>query len=590
MCSYFNNFFDFTDGSYYWLYTKYAESFFGVTQFGHYTGIIYTLVFKNIFLHRVVGAVLLLGAFFYLTYYVEKKTEQIIKSERLVNKSTAWLMTSFLLFFYGNYFLVGLSYNWLSFLGTIMFLGGIFSLLDKDKKASFLIYKYLYLSLGGWLAWNAKPTTAVGLVFILCVFLLIHYKKEEIKKLQLLKWSSVFMLIFLCLHIVFFEKGINAYIKEYADGLEAVDILGVHKVTITKKILELWGEYTSLLVDVISKKVTLIVIAIAIGLKVTFWIMCYSNTSTRQSEKFLAWSSTFLLIIAFIPLDMGFGIRQLSLTLLYFYTAFFCVGVINLDMEIVVYGKQDKSLGFIYQKLYLLSLSVLLLLAPFAVVIGTGNTYSAHMYGFLGFILLAIYILIRSNSFFKKISGIFVVFWLIIAVVTVIKAGMTSPYRMPESVFAETYETKFLTDNNHLNLNGKANKYIVELQKNALENDWVVGDSLIDLTGATPGAALALGAHVYGAPWLLGGYKGSNDFAIFVLKKTAKKDLRSAWVLSSPDARRKLDVAILNKLGLDFPARYKKVGTVIFDYHRKETHDLWKPSRENPRNQVATEL
>jgi len=578
MLSYFNIFFEFTDSSFYWLNTKYALFYSSVSQFGHYTGVVYTLAFKSIFLHRVVGAVLLLGAFFYLTHYVEVIINQRVTSDRAPSKIIAWLMTSYLLFFYGKYFLIGLSYNWLSFLGTVMFLGGLFSLLDKESKARFSIYKYMYLSLGGWLAWSAKPTTAVGLVFILCVFLLIHYKKEEIKKIQLLKWSSVFTLIFLCLHIFFFEKGINAYIKEYTDGLAAMDILSGHTVTIAQKLLAFWGQYKSILGDVFSKNIAWIAIVITLGLKVKFWVMRYLNTSTRQSEKVLAWSSTFLLLVIFIPLETDFGLGQLALTGVYFYTVFFCIGVINLDMEIVIYGKKDKVLEFIYQKLYLVGLSALLLLAPFAIIVGTNNAYSGQMYGVVGLILLAIYILIRSNSFLKKLSDVYVIFWLIVAVDTVLNGGMASPYRMPESVFTKTYQTKLLTDNNYLNLNGKANKYIVELQKNALENDWVVGSSLIDLTGGTPGAALALGAHVYGAPWLLGGYKGSNDFAIYSLKRVALDKLRKSWVLTTPDGRRRIDEQVLTGLGLHFPGQYTKVGEIYFDYHRKEMHYLWRPN------------
>lgn len=101
--------------------------------------------------------------------------------------------------------------------------------------------------------------------------------------------------------------------------------------------------------------------------------------------------------------------------------------------------------------------------------------------------------------------------------------------------------------------------------------------NLLDMTGGSPGANVIINAGFFGRTWLSGGYKGSNEFAYRILKsyKDSKK-LKNAWILIAPKGTRSLNLEILNKLNLNFPKNYKKIGTTL-TAHRNEFQELWKP-------------
>ena len=64
--------------------------------------------------------------------------------------------------------------------------------------------------------------------------------------------------------------------------------------------------------------------------------------------------------------------------------------------------------------------------------------------------------------------------------------------------------------------------YVVGLQQIALDADWEQGTHLIDLTGASPGAVVVLDGRAPGVPWLLGGYEGSDRFALTALSRVSQ--------------------------------------------------------------------
>ena len=87
---------------------------------------------------------------------------------------------------------------------------------------------------------------------------------------------------------------------------------------------------------------------------------------------------------------------------------------------------------------------------------------------------------------------------------------------------------------------------------------------------------MILGAKFFGQSWLLGVYKGSNEFAYRILSSISYDKLKKAWVLTSPNGSINLDLNLFNKLGLKFPEDYDKV-TTLFLKSRNEIQELWKP-------------
>ena len=97
------------------------------------------------------------------------------------------------------------------------------------------------------------------------------------------------------------------------------------------------------------------------------------------------------------------------------------------------------------------------------------------------------------------------------------------------------------------------------------------------MTGGSPGANIILEADFFGEQWLVGGYKGSNEYVYEILKTyQGSEKLHKAWILTAPNGSRKIDLNILNQLGLNFPDKYKKIG-IVKTADRDEIQELWKP-------------
>lgn len=68
------------------------------------------------------------------------------------------------------------------------------------------------------------------------------------------------------------------------------------------------------------------------------------------------------------------------------------------------------------------------------------------------------------------------------------------------------------------------------------------GEPLLDFSGANPGLVYAAGGRPLGLAWMLGAYPGSRPAAALVLERQPTAKLESAWLLSSPDAKRRIDM------------------------------------------------
>ena len=151
-------------------------------------------------------------------------------------------------------------------------------------------------------------------------------------------------------------------------------------------------------------------------------------------------------------------------------------------------------------------------------------------------------------------------------------------YRSP-GFFNEMVSVKL--NNSVININKEGANYINTIRNLAHANKWKKNNYLIDLTGASPGTLLILGANFITTPWLLGGYDGSFEYTKKSLENGLKflnsADLSKTWILTSPDGNRKIDSSILPTVGINFPINYQSLGQIIFNYDRNETHILWKP-------------
>jgi hypothetical protein len=85
-----------------------------------------------------------------------------------------------------------------------------------------------------------------------------------------------------------------------------------------------------------------------------------------------------------------------------------------------------------------------------------------------------------------------------------------------------------------------------------------------------------LDARIVGVSWFLGGYKGSNAYAHYVLSKTPADVLNRAWILTAPNGLQKIDENFLEAQSLNLFTGRKIIGEVTTG-HRSEQQLLWGP-------------
>ncbi|MDF3850052.1 hypothetical protein [Achromobacter denitrificans] len=135
-------------------------------------------------------------------------------------------------------------------------------------------------------------------------------------------------------------------------------------------------------------------------------------------------------------------------------------------------------------------------------------------------------------------------------------------------------------------------RYVSSLRDLAKNAGFVAGTPVIDLTGRFPGTVYALGGNAIGQPWMVGGYPGSQDLARVMLDTVPCKQIAEAWLLAEPDGIRPMPPGLLPELGIDLSRDYTLIGTVMSPKGEVATsysQFLYKPTRELQAAVVACE-
>ena len=107
-------------------------------------------------------------------------------------------------------------------------------------------------------------------------------------------------------------------------------------------------------------------------------------------------------------------------------------------------------------------------------------------------------------------------------------------------------------------------KFIGESRLRAQEGGFTPGTPVVDLTGQNPGTLFALEAEAVGAPWIIGGARGSLDFVTRTLQRVPQDKLKRSWLLVETGKgrgwswNRPIPKEIFARLDLDFPSGYEK--------------------------------
>lgn len=575
--------FDVTDESFYILNAMYPFDIFStISHDMYYNHILFFLSGYNLSLFRLYGiVVLILVSIWFALELFEYICYKFVLEYDFVNKLFFIFVIIISSLSYYKYWLITPSYNWLALVSVILVSASIFRIVNnRDKiKGKFFTIEYFILSFSLNLSFFSKPTTLLALIPILILFLIYNYKEIYFKK----AFISIFIISFsiLFFHIVLLDGGFSSYYFRTIESMKRFELLGGgHNILdITMKIyIDLkeiifsiyWYKLATfmflflLLINIIHHKLkNLIIINMFMISFIFLFFDLIVNTGFIPYEIFGIVSSEFVPIL---PFDTNNRFVFVLIILIFFILFIYTLSNIN-------FGTSN-----VFNIIKVLFIMFLLFLMCMSVSFGTNNNIWFHMNLSLIFLASALMILsfVLDNKYnlkygLRHISGIAVA----ILIFILVEFAYANPYRLNTDIKNQNLNVNLL---GNIKVDNEAKEYIESLikVKNDKDNKQIY---LIDMTGATPGANVILDAKFFGQSWLLGGYKGSNDFVYEVLKNESIDNLKKAWILVAPNGTISLDLSLLSKLDLKFPENYDKIST-LFLKSRSEIQELWRP-RDN---------
>ena len=468
------------------------------------------------------------------------------------------------------------SYNWLLLVGSLIFLIGLFGLVGYSTAQRFE-YRQIGLCMvcafGFHLMIMAKfPGAVIGL--LITVLLLII--TENLSRLRfLVLWIFGALALFLLLHSYVFATGPWSFYQEMQFAVNNTLSSGagyqLHDViTATAR-----GVVT-LCTRVLPNFIVPIVIG---GIALIFFKYQWIPFGLKLRKPQIL---SRLLTLLFI-LSIG--------TVLYFnnlihgghkngmdsgYSLFISGAIIFLfTFSFFRFTERKKENRARILPFYYLAFIIIL---PAILSFGSNNNLFRMSTSFSGLIMIGIIYsihMISVGSHYKLISSAIsiLIFWISFVMIT---GGLKNPYRVLGSLENQTKPVKFIGNQATFFVDPKTELYISGLVELAESNDWLQGNPLLDLTGGTPLAATILNAYPVGSPWVVGGYRGSDDRALRTLKRESEENLNAAWIISAPEGSRKLSDSLVQNLGINFPSNYEQLG-VLNTGHRNEPQMLWRP-------------
>ena len=406
----------------------------------------------------------------------------------------------------------------------------------------------ILLGFGVWLAFMAKPTTAIALVCCSIIYLF------AIKKLTIL-----FIFVPIAVVVISFAGGallidgsVASFIKRLEEGAETWWLLGSrHGLADVLRYDELhFGGYGP--AALMSALAVFYLCALLLGSRTQVAVYCGTMLSMLFPFFSLAIILGFLHVNLVRDLELESGAQQ-----------GFLLWAIPLSAALIGLSSRKFNGVFAISRTQWARIFVFLAL-PAAYSLGTNNNYwdKAIGAGILWLLAgLVIAVPAMNHERFK-----YMVLSLALAsqmmTVVLVDYALEHPYRQPQPLRENSYPVDVGRTGSTLILAGSFGQYVSEAMDLGKRGSFSHGTPIIDLTGRSPGVLYAMGAKSIGQPWLLGQYPGSNEFAVDTLKRIACEELAVAWLLTAPGDPRSISEKILSGYGADPGSDYKVVGVL----------------------------
>ena len=449
------------------------------------------------------------------------------------------------------------SYNNLCFYGVSIASIALIRIYNSEKK-EFL--NFVLLSLSIILLFLAKPPSALVLSFFILLASIILKKKFKLHSL------SIFFGIFVSILFIsnFYEIQIINLFETYKYHYNVLQMRGsTHGVSFI-------FQDTYFLIKDFFLNIHLVL----------YWVLFYLNIifyNNFKKLRIITWISNFYLIS---PLITFYLFKENIIFLISFYFAF----PISI---LITYLSTNKNK--INKNKLILFINIFLM--PYFYSIGTNNSYiyticRVPIFFIISGLIIASDLINNMPKIMKiKLERLLIIFSILSTIIffNFLSEFNLYPYRQETNLF--DYSKSFsIRGNTELKISDSAFKYLKDsnnyINKYNFENNQLV----LDLTGRSPGFIYAIGGKPLLAPWILGGYPGSNKVLGYFLDKAELEDLKNAWILTEPNTNQSLNEHLLLDKGIDLcnEKQYKLVFKVdsskINPYFGQESFQyLYKP-------------
>ncbi|MFY3553387.1 hypothetical protein [Achromobacter insolitus] len=554
--------FDFTDESLYliWVHNPHAYAA-SVTQFGFVYRILDWFLGGDIVLLRRANVLLTFGLAWTAAYQLLSRMmdEPAAKDTRLV--ISAAFAGSSLAFF--QLWMPSPGYNSLAFQALLVTLIGL--LLADDTRTRASDAGWFLVVAGGWLAFMAKPTTALVLAAISFLYVVLARKLSVRGVLIGLVGGAVLLVMSAWL----IDGSIQGFVQRIQSGLALAQALGAGHEIDSMLRLEPLILPEPLTEAILKAGAAAALVALLMG--APGWLLQASGTIVLLA----ALACAIGLAIGWVP-AREFGMFH---------------GMLALAAPLAGLGVfVARGLAGRWRILRLKKWAMVAVCAalPFAYAFGSNNNY---------------WLVGAATGYFWLLSGVGLwgltkskagswVSLLPIAALALVVAALllqlatNSPYRQLEALRANAQPTVLGPGmGSSLLLSEADSKYIEQFKQTSARAGFVAGMPMIDLTGRAPGVLYAGGAFNVGQPWLIGGYPGSLNFVSLALDAVPCETLASSWLLIEPESPRAIPHVVLGRYGANVLTDYAPVGEVTRQAdaaHSDEARrqQLLKPSRD----------
>ena len=433
-----------------------------------------------------------------------------------------------------SYWVPSPSYNALTLQALLITVTALLFAEHSRTKESLL--GWVGIGFGGWLAFMAKPTTAVALALWACVYLVASRKFAP----RLIAISVGTALALLIASAFLIDGSVAGFVDRFQVGAELATSLDPRYVTLD--ILRL---------DRISIGGSA---HLVLGLMVT--TLFVGGALMRSRRPALRWTG---LIVAALPFLFTFSTAVELNTeniALGFYRGWpllsvpFAALLLGLSKPLSVLSRNTKARW---------QLALLLLALPHVFAFGTNNNYWSHgVYAGYFWVIAGPVFLAHCtprSTLLPLLLGLGIATQALTA--SLLLTAVEAPYRQPQALREQNHAIEFGPRNSNLIVSKGFGEYIQTAVQSAEGAGFRAGTAVIDLTGRSPGLLFALDALNIGRAWMVGGYPGSDQVAMKRLRSLSCDQLASSWLLVEPDGPQHLSAGVLASFGANLESDYE---------------------------------